>query len=94
MRPPLWRCYRHCAVWAAAPIRCPRLCPWLQAPDPSSLTAYTTISGQAAAVMAAGSFPLGVSAVALGRVGDLMQTEYALSKSVNVARLAREMTSQ
>ena len=63
-------------------------------PVTSALTAYTTISGQTAAIMAAGSFPLGVSAVALGRVGDLMQTEHALSKSVNVAKLAQEMTSQ
>ena len=49
-------------------------------------------SKQTAATMATGSFPLSVSAVALGRVADLMQTEHALPQSVNVTTLAREMT--
>ena len=43
--------------------------------------------------MATGTFPLAVTAVALGRVGDLMQEQHALSESVNVARLGQEMTS-
>ena len=59
-----------------------------------ALTGYTTISRQTAATMATGTFPLAVTAVALGRVGDLMQEEHALSGSVNVARLAQEMTSR
>ena len=59
-----------------------------------ALTGYTTISKQTAATMATGTFPLAVTAVALGRVGDLMQEEHALSESVNVARLAQEMTSR
>jgi len=57
-----------------------------------ALAGYTTISKQTAATMATGSFPLSVSAVALGRVADLMQTEHALPQSVNVTTLAREMT--
>ena len=59
-----------------------------------ALTGYTTISRQTAATMATGSFPLSVSAVALGRVGDLMQEQHALPQSVNVAALAREMTAR
>ena len=59
-----------------------------------ALTGYTTISKQTAATMATGSFPLSVSAVALGRVADLMQTEHALPSSVNVTALAREMTAR
>ena len=56
--------------------------------------AYTTISKQTAAIMATGTFPLSVTAVALGRVGDLMQEEHGLEPSVNVTALAREMTAR
>ena len=59
-----------------------------------ALIANTTISKQTAAIMATGTFPLSVTAVALGRVGDLMQEEHALKPSVNVTALAREMTAR
>ena len=59
-----------------------------------ALLTNTTISKQTAAIMALGTFPLGVTAVQVGRVGDLMQEEHAVSESVNVARLAQEMTSR
>ena len=42
--------------------------------------------------MATGTFPLSVTPVALGRVADLMQEEHALNPSVNITKLAREMT--
>jgi hypothetical protein len=42
-----------------------------------ALTGYATISRQTAATMATGSFPLSVSAMALGRVADLMQDQQA-----------------
>ena len=51
-------------------------------------------SAKALAGLEPGTFPLAVTAVALGRVGDLMQEEHALSESVNVARLGQEMTSR
>ena len=59
-----------------------------------ALIKNTTIGKQTAAIMATGSFPLSVTAVALGRVGDLMQEEHALKPSVNVTALAREMTAR
>jgi NMT1/THI5 like len=45
-----------------------------------ALLKNTTISKQTAAIMALGTFPLGVTAVQLGRVGDLMQEEHAVSE--------------
>ena len=42
--------------------------------------------------MATGSFPLSVTAVALGRVADLMQEEHALKPGLNVQQLTQEMT--
>ena len=59
-----------------------------------ALIKNTTITRQTAAIMATGSFPLTATAVALGRVADLMQEEHALKPSVNVTKLAREMTSR
>ena len=59
-----------------------------------ALTANTTISKQTAAIMATGSFPLSVTAVALGRVADLMQEQHALNPRLNVTALAREMTAR
>ena len=58
-----------------------------------ALIKNTTISKQTAAIMATGTFPLSVTPVALGRVADLMQEEHALKPSVNVTKLAREMTA-
>jgi NitT/TauT family transport system substrate-binding protein len=55
------------------------------------LAANTTVSKQTAAIMATGTFPLGVSTVDLGRVADLMQQQHALKASVNVARLVQGM---
>ena len=63
-------------------------------PVEKALAAYTTISKQTAANTATGTFPLSVTAVALGRVADLMQAEHALPSSVDVTALAREMTAR
>ncbi len=57
-----------------------------------ALTAHTTVSKQTAAIMATGSFPLSVTAVALGRVADLMQEEHALKPGLNIQQLTQEMT--
>ena len=59
-----------------------------------ALVDNTTISKQTAAIMATGTFLLSVTAVALGRVADLMREEHALPFSVNVTTLAREMTAR
>jgi NitT/TauT family transport system substrate-binding protein len=61
-----------------------------------ALARYTTISKQTAAVMATGTFPQSVTTASLVRVGDLIQQEHGFKPGlhVNVAALAREMTSR
>ena len=59
-----------------------------------ALTANTTISKQTATIVATGTFPLSVTPVAMGRVADLMLEEHALKPSVNVTKLAQEMTTR
>ena len=52
------------------------------------------VSKTTAAVMALGTFPLSVSAVALQRVADLMQTNGLLAKSVNTRTLVKELITR
>ena len=52
------------------------------------------ISKTTAAVMALGTFPLSVSAVAVQRVADLMQSNGLLAKSVNTGTLVKELITR